>query len=52
VGFIGAYGNRTHTVYAGNGSSIGILPSDLILDEALAAAKTIIMLNMKVEVQL
>jgi hypothetical protein len=43
--FIGAYGARTGSVYGADGRIIATLPSDLILDEALAAAKTIIMLN-------
>ena len=41
--FIGAYGPHTKTVYRQNGTHIQRLPDDLILDDALAVAKIIIM---------
>jgi hypothetical protein len=45
--FIGAYEVNTGAVYVGHGNSISTLPDDLILDEALAVSKTIIMTNRK-----
>jgi len=41
--FIGAYGPHTCAVYARNGNVLQYLPDNLILDDALAVAKIIIM---------
>jgi hypothetical protein len=41
--FIGAYGQDSGAVYRRNGTTIQYLPDNLILDEALAVAKIIIM---------
>lgn len=41
--FLGAYGPHSKAVYRQNGSKIQYLPDDLILDDALAVAKIIIM---------
>lgn len=43
--FYGAFGETSRGVYTHNGSMIALLPDDLILDEALAAAKVLIMAN-------
>jgi hypothetical protein len=45
--YIGAYDSHRRAVYTRDGGSkpVAVLPDDLILDEALAAAKVIIMAN-------
>jgi hypothetical protein len=41
--FFGAFGSNSRCVYTVNGNEIAFLPDDLILDEALAAARMLIL---------